>query len=1221
MKKGFLAIIALLLFFKPIFSFNFVDWHNVTGISIYNPNNFNVTNYQLRLNLSNLSKYLIQTQCKDIRFIDSNGNILPYYVESCGKIFVNASYSTGTTCLALEDNISFPSPTTNYGNTSWWSDVWPSCDYCDFYAYLNLTILGSIRPIYIEIESDDGHALWVNNKLVYRNNPFGGICHVGGTAHRIYDITPYLHSGYNYIYIWCSEWEGAEVCKFRIIIPSLNLVIDKNGVYNLTPIVWVKLNLTAKSNNTIYMFYNTTANVTSNSNISTTFINSTIRILPNSPVSPISIGTYDYFNTYYPRARADYLITPDMFKEGNYYLVPYVIDKIKVPIKKTSGTNLYKATVKYMLTDISSLTQAYSSGWVFASYPKTISRPYAGTNATFVLDFPITWVNKNLLLSFIRVNSYSRYGGEAYYIITNKPTSLYYVSWGGSWPLDVSSYNARYMHVLDMYFTGLFRKVLPIEPTYTFFNISTNKTHEINITINSPVGPYYVSHRNPIIPINVSISSNYPILSCDIAIVGNNISVEYLCNVKYINVSNFPEGLYYFSVTATDLFGYSISNVTNFDLRFPKGNYSNITVYYPQLVPVKYFYINTTFTCTGDTCDYGKVELYYPNVCGVDNDTYYIPMLNTGESYNVSFRVICNYSTSYNFSIRYSIVNGFVSYKNFTMYPFFYTIYHNFVNNTLYLYVHTYGAGDNITFSIKYDIRDIFNNSIGSGSLIKEVMPDLDSVVFEYNMSPGWVANFTFYIYKPDGWKSYTPQKYEVAYLTYNPPVIYNVTVPFAYKDFYGLVCYNVSDDMAVTNVSVFINKETQWYLYNYTKYFSKNVSGCMKFNVNNLNEGYTYLLYLRAIDYTGNYTDSPVVSFKLLPPPPYNITVIYPKATQETTAIINLTVTHPLVSTINCTVSYGNKYDHITVYNATPYIFTVPLDYGINNIFFICGTSAHSTSKSITIIRDNVPPIIEDYYINDSKVYIKAKDDVGLSKAIVNMTVNGNLKTIEYNLTGKEDTFSFNLEPGNISVDAVVYDLAGLSTEFKAKYTVYGKGNVTVKVPLVATLDANLTSEGIYVKITAKTDYYPVYCTVMPFNDTMKIYSPEPYVSVFKELPHRSGIYRIYAVCVDRAGNVVTTNSVLLSVPEEFISSITARAFLNETVPAGIVALGLIILILGILMKDKTILSIGINVTATSIPVYVLLSTGNPQLTAITSMIVVITSGIIYKIFLPKIT
>jgi len=258
------------------------SWKYRRPITINNTQNSNnLTNYQVAINLTYNSH--MQPDLSDIRFTwlnttDNTEIEIPYWIETYRYyIKVNAYYSTGTTCISRDNSgwNYFDSITTwnSYGTNDWYTrDFW-SCDNCDYYAKINLTIDSGVKNVKIEIKSDDGHALWVNGNYVGSCGGSGGnICHLGGTCTMSWDITNYLVYGNNEIRIWCSEATGDEYCQFRLLINDKDYYTNDKDYYTKdfegdTAWVWVRVPyIPANGYSTIYVYYGNTTPVSSLSN-------------------------------------------------------------------------------------------------------------------------------------------------------------------------------------------------------------------------------------------------------------------------------------------------------------------------------------------------------------------------------------------------------------------------------------------------------------------------------------------------------------------------------------------------------------------------------------------------------------------------------------------------------------------------------------------------------------------------------------------------------------------------------------------------------------------------------------------------------------------------------------------------------------------------------------------------------------------------------------------
>jgi len=176
-----------------------VNWRYRIPINITERSGNNLTDFQVNITIVDVLPLIYSGKMRpdlgDIRFtyVYPNGTEvkIPYWIESYPINWSgNAVYKIGTTCIPLNDSgwsyfDSLLSGATNYGTNRWNSyDPW-SCDNCDMYIEINLTLIGTFNSVQIWIGSDDGHALWVNGKYVGSCGGSGGnICHVGGTCSR-----------------------------------------------------------------------------------------------------------------------------------------------------------------------------------------------------------------------------------------------------------------------------------------------------------------------------------------------------------------------------------------------------------------------------------------------------------------------------------------------------------------------------------------------------------------------------------------------------------------------------------------------------------------------------------------------------------------------------------------------------------------------------------------------------------------------------------------------------------------------------------------------------------------------------------------------------------------------------------------------------------------------------------------------------------------------------
>ena len=241
-----------------------IGWSYAVPITITERSGTDLANYTMYLSV-NVTDLLLSNKLRpdhaDLRFLDENRNPIPFVIEEYGGyITTKAYYGTGTSCLTVADNIAFPSTPNPYGTTTYTTDVWSTCDYCDFYMRIYLNYTGNL-PVLLRVVSDDGHVVWVNGKVVGYAGGGGTattICHTGGVADRTYNITSYLRQGKNEIWIWASEATGYEYVYVWIYVGK-NLMyrytIDRDTRYSHLARIALKLSLRANEVKTIYMYY------------------------------------------------------------------------------------------------------------------------------------------------------------------------------------------------------------------------------------------------------------------------------------------------------------------------------------------------------------------------------------------------------------------------------------------------------------------------------------------------------------------------------------------------------------------------------------------------------------------------------------------------------------------------------------------------------------------------------------------------------------------------------------------------------------------------------------------------------------------------------------------------------------------------------------------------------------------------------------------------------
>ncbi|RLJ04590.1 MAG: hypothetical protein DRP18_04530 [Candidatus Aenigmatarchaeota archaeon] len=239
------------------------SWSRRKPITITEQSGNTLTDYQVAINVTYDSD--MQADFDDLRFTYYNSTSdseteIPYWIEDIVlpyNLSVTAYYQTGTSCLSADDSgwNEFPTSGWNVREGDWFTDNWGSCDNCDYYAKIEMDLEYDVKPdVKIEIASDDGQWLWVNEQYV---GHCGGGCHAGGTCTKTWDITSYVTEGSNEIRIWCSEGGGGETCKFKLWIEGDE--IKQNGDYQREERyahTWVKVpEIPASNSVTVYMYY------------------------------------------------------------------------------------------------------------------------------------------------------------------------------------------------------------------------------------------------------------------------------------------------------------------------------------------------------------------------------------------------------------------------------------------------------------------------------------------------------------------------------------------------------------------------------------------------------------------------------------------------------------------------------------------------------------------------------------------------------------------------------------------------------------------------------------------------------------------------------------------------------------------------------------------------------------------------------------------------------
>ncbi|MEM5806538.1 MAG: DUF2341 domain-containing protein [Candidatus Aenigmatarchaeota archaeon] len=253
-------------------------------------------------------------------------------------------------------------------------------------------------------------------------------------------------------------------------VTLLNYWIESGCNTNNTRI-WVRVNLTAFSNKTIYLYYGN-PDATSLSDISRVFIWTEREIFPNVPNTTWGFGSSnpeDTFNTYYHDARNEILIRPSDFGD----LVPVNITMLRIYVVQQPGRDLDNYRVRYQLTTRTQLTNTFTTtGWILVFGPVNLGRPTAGTIVNLSLNPPIIWTNHslNLLLDLSRDTNSWVSGGGMYRKLVNISNTMctYYSDSARTWPFDGSCTLRDY--VPSIIFVGWFRKYVNPEPLVILSN-------------------------------------------------------------------------------------------------------------------------------------------------------------------------------------------------------------------------------------------------------------------------------------------------------------------------------------------------------------------------------------------------------------------------------------------------------------------------------------------------------------------------------------------------------------------------------------------------------------------------------------------------------------------------------------------------------------------------------------------------------------------------------
>ncbi|MGC9133490.1 MAG: hypothetical protein ACP5GJ_03780 [Nanopusillaceae archaeon] len=1286
MKKAKLLGVFLLSLFlvKSIFSFDPSQWAGNYTIFIQNNANVSVWNYDLMYQFNStqlISQGLLQPTCNDIRFIGPNGQELNYYLASCGYISVNLSYNTGTSCIYLQNNPAFPA-TPNTPSGSWYFTF-----SSDAYETLNLYESSTIVPVILNIQTNALVAIWVNGQLVYENNPFTFSCNDNDVdqvdTSQSFDITNYLHQGNNVIYIWATGNSPGLYINTSIYLPSDNLTINQNGVYNLPGIVFVQIPyLPASGNTSMYMYYGN-PNAVSKSTLNA-FIQGSYPALQNliNSQSQVFANNYDVFDVQTGSASNFVELLPQYFNNSGSYLVPFIINSITVPIAKGYNFVIPGLSVGYSLLSNIISTQPSNNQVSFVAQNQYYGVLSAGQNLTINLNTPIYWVpGYNLGIYIVRAGNQQKYpickpsGGTGCTVL---PSGTYavplnnvgLVSYYGNGPaysnypyfdktalafnlLPIYYYNGYYMYYLNP--APTYTTIVPPPITNTTNVTLTNGTNSIVLTINYPSNGSieYVSKTNYLLYVGYSVLSNYTINSCNISITSGNITYYFGNCSTAINVSGINPGWYTLTINVSNIAGGNTTANTIFYLDYPPGTYNFTIVQTPSYINGESEYINTSFVCTGGECDYGSVQLNVPSYCAVLNPVVNIPMLSSGQQYNVSFLIDCIYNTSYPFTINYYIAGSLINSTSFSIPPASLSISYTLSTNNLTIYANPTGFYNNVTLYTVINQGWVINSTANQIVYNITVPPNQNDIIYTTNVTPGQTFAIYVGIQSPSLFTFYPVQSIYLVVQATQPPIIYSATIPqINYQGLPVNLCYNITDQVAVTNVTINLiyNNVQQTIVENY---FSPNVSACVPLNVTQLGN---YSVLLQACDYSGLCISYPTINFQVVPYPPYNIT-IYPNTTivtQSSPVYVTIYFYHPLQNSVQCVItnSQGTLNLRETLYNNTN--VTVPLSfssYGVYNLYLSCVSPYTAITVPFTIIYSNLPPLIEGINITNDTINLYLYDQVGLEGAIYNITIGNSTQIYNVSLSGNYGVLQLPLILSqSVIIKGYIYDLAGLSTPFTYSYTLaqpiaFGPSpgtptyigylnvsstnstnitNITISgspsnyiALLIPTINATVIPKGIQITASVIAKYYPVNCTIYPFNTTMIIQTSAPYTAIIT--PNITpGTYIIYATCTDSVGDMATSNMVVLNVTPQDIYMFGTSAFVGtENGIYSILLLGGVVALLGYLMRSKILVLIGAGLAASLAPLYTGVISGQPVFATIETGAILVGLYILHKYLL----
>ncbi|MGC9133264.1 MAG: hypothetical protein ACP5GJ_02590 [Nanopusillaceae archaeon] len=1257
MKKVRLLLVFLLSLFlvKSIFSQEY-PYTNYSIITIKNNVNSNLYNYPVLITINDtqgliLNGYLNPT-CTNLIF-QQNGRQLPYFVQTCGYISVNTSTGFSNSTILLKDYPSIPATLSPINGSWWYNNTWTGSALNE-YVYITLDIKGYVYPVWLEVNtSGPEYAIWVNGKYLYNSNPWNFTYNsqqLANMTDQLFDITNFIvQNGINNILIFATSNTTNNTLTFRIIIPSANVTITQDGVYYLPGTIWVNVSsIPANNYTTLYMLFTYPNISTITNNLSNVFIYGSY---PISNTHTSTSTTTDAFFTYQGAyVYAQWVLNPTLYivndysTNTSYFITPYTINNISVSTYNAgctiSGVNIFYYLTTYMPSSMSLrqfVTVSQNASYYIPSY----------STVRIGLQTPIFWLDGYILN--IIFNRAPGGCGRIYVISGMNALELYGFSSLGNYPLygiPVSSAN----YLPSSTITGYFRKYVYPPPSVSI-NTVLNVSYPISISIQYPQqnSTVVVMPDNPVIQPVVTINSIVPITICNMTLYGGtNVIYDGVCT-NSINVTGASPGYYTLLVSASNQYNSTNASVT-FYLTFANGTYGFFYVSYPPNVPSTPFYVNVSTTCTGNICAAGKIQLTVPPVCYTPISTVDITQLLPGQVFSTSFIVQCAYSSSpYNFNVNVYQSGNLVYTNNFTLDGPRLSLSYTTTNDTLYVYAYPSGWGQNITLLVTVKQGWVINSTTTQSQFYVNVSDNTQSLIYTSPVLPGQTYTVYANVYYPQLFATYPVQSIFVTIQATQPPTIYSVTSPST--NYNGLptdICYNVSDQVAVTSVSgYYINGLGQVvYLFNST-YFNQTVYACTPVNLTLGN----YSIYVKACDYSGLCSIFPPVSVSIIPYPQYNI-IIYPSNVSvfhSSPQVISIYYSHPLEQYTSCTITSNDEMFNmkVTLYNNTNNTITFSLSPGEYNMFIICSSNYTAIAKPIVIIYDTMPPIIEGFNVTNNILYLYLYDNIGLAYAQYNVTVGNTTNTYNVLLSGTSYILQIPLALSSITIEGYVYDISGLSVPFVYSYslaqpispqtqdvtkpstqtnitstqtnitnvtnftniTVYQSYQSNYIALLIPTINATVIHKGLQITASVTARYYPVNCTIYPFNTTMLIQTSAPYTTIITQniVP---GTYVVYAICTDSVGDIATSNMVVLNITSQDIYMFGASAFVGtQNGIYSILLLGGVVALLGYLMRSRVLILIGAGLAASLAPLYTGIILGQPVFAAVE--VVVILAGL----------